>query len=318
MTVYHETAHRPYVVIPAITLLLEAIAANCAVGGSFAPGVRQLAEWANISQGIVSSNLWRLHGDGWISYDGHVIRLLRSIDRSIDQADDAIDRSIDQAPPDAIDPPIATDRSIDRSVPSTTADRDATPKTTARRSDRSIDRSLPHMVYHDLAAAAESKISAAAISLKLPCADENDRSIDRSPTDLLLVELGCESAALRAEILAHYPDLTPAQLSEQWALAQERERDGYAGNARRLLFGTLRNGGWLYGRTVDRTQPVTAADLPPPLEPDQQAMHAAYHRARGLAPPGLPHALMSELIYALLDGATDDQARDLIAAGGAA
>jgi hypothetical protein len=46
---------------------------------------------------------------------------------------------------------------------------------------------------------------------------------------------------------------------------------------------------------------------------DLRAIAAHVHHARALAPPGLAHAMLTELIAAILDGASDEQVLDLLA-----
>jgi hypothetical protein len=319
--------HYAYVVYPPIARLLAAIQEHCDVGGTIRPGVRTLAAWANYaSAGKIAPLLAQLADDGWIAYDGTygTITLLAASNGPIaevdqvaedDQADselitasdrDHSERSVitrsDHRSPGVIDRPAIT-----------LSDRVRRRQSAIQGAITASDRFGGRMEDHDLVAAAEDHDSAAATKEKLPCAADSITRGDRlgSPVALLLAELGCDDTALAHEILASHPDLTTAQLGAQWALAQEKERSGYTDNARALLFGTLRKGGWLYGRAVERT--VAASDLPPPPDDDQRAFSRAYHHAHALAPPGLAHTAMSELIYAILGGASDEQALDLLA-----
>ena len=57
--------------------MLDAITRHCRVGGSFAPGVRVLAEMSGVTLGLISGLLYELDHTGWISYDGRVIMVLR-------------------------------------------------------------------------------------------------------------------------------------------------------------------------------------------------------------------------------------------------
>jgi hypothetical protein len=351
MEVYHGsvtaavTPDRPlrlfeYVVIPPIRLVLDTILTHCEVGERIAPGIRQLGEWSGVTLGLITDCLRQLDSRGIITYDGRVIMLLRDPDTA-DETDRSADRSVCEETDES-------DRSPDRSLSLTFRDRLLKRRNGHAESDRSADRSdfsPPHPPYgnHDLAAAAAAHESLPRGGMQ--GGGEPDRSPDRSPASLFLVELGCDDSALRGEILASHPDLTPAQLSAQWALALERERAGYTDNARRLLFGTLRkSGGWLYGRaraqawpeavndstrlddlvqaddphhsrTVPhstRPDPADAAEDCAPAD-DARAFSAAYHHARALAPPGLAHAMLTELIYAILGGASDEQVLDLLA-----
>src|SRR5262245_14533257 len=115
---------RPYehISTPPITLVLQAIADHCDVGGSIAPGIRQLGEWSGVTLGLITDCLRQLDADGWITYNSRVIMLLqhpdqgdRSGDRSDgEEAHEVIDHLIDQS--ETTPAPVETsDRSGDRS-----------------------------------------------------------------------------------------------------------------------------------------------------------------------------------------------------------
>lgn len=125
----------------------------------------------------------------------------------------------------------------------------------------------------------------------------------------MLAELGGAPSVIAGALRAH-PDLTPEQVRSTWAHFERRVAAGRCEEG--AFFGAIRRG------------ELHAAPAPPPppapvndAGDDDAAFQAAYRRARSLAPPGLAHTAMADLIYALLDGASDDQALDLIAAGGA-
>ncbi len=319
---YHESVTptatpplRPYefIATPAITLILDAIAAHCDVGGSIKPGVRQLAEWAGVSQGNISPCLHTLADDGWITYDGAWIRLVRSPDQAADQATDQetdrdqwIDRPTDQGTDRPADQHVDRDQSSDRRQPiSPLIGAVRRVLTRQEQNDQGADRFEAHMVDHDLVAAAEEHESAAAALKNLPCAPRIDQLVDRShPAAQVLAELGASYAVI-GDALRTLPDLTPEQVRATWAHFSRRVAAGRCEEG--AFFGAIRRG------------ELHAAPAPPPASPpvndagdDERAFQAAYHRARALAPPGTSHAAMTELIYAILDGATDDQALDLL------
>src|SRR5436190_9163756 len=113
---------RPYQFIstPAISLLLDAIADHCQEGELIAPGVRQLAEWAGVSEGCVSRCLRTLAKDQWIDYDGRVIMLLIAPDQRIDRdSDQTVDQDSDQTVDRAVDQCVdrIVDQCVDKDVP---------------------------------------------------------------------------------------------------------------------------------------------------------------------------------------------------------
>lgn len=158
------------------------------------------------------------------------------------------------------------------------------------------------MEDHDLVAAAEDHDSAAATKEKLPCAGDSITRGDRSPAAAVLAELG-GSAPVIADALRARPDLTPEQVRATWEHFQRRIADGRCDEG--AFFGAIRRG-----------ELHAAPPAPIPVNDaaaDEQALHAAYLRVRALAPPGLSHAVTAELIYAITDGATDEQVLDLLA-----
>ena len=122
MAVYHTTEleqqqramRNPYVTprVPAIGRVLDAILEACDVGGCIMPGVRALSDAADVALGQISTILYQLAADGWISYDGRVISVLAD---PYAEGDRSADQHGDQHTDQPIDQPIDRDRSIDRS-----------------------------------------------------------------------------------------------------------------------------------------------------------------------------------------------------------
>lgn len=81
-----------YMVVPPIQRILDILLDTLFVGGCRPPLIRELAEQADVARGAVTDLLRQLATDGWISYDGRTITLLR--DGS--EVDDLIDQVIDQ------------------------------------------------------------------------------------------------------------------------------------------------------------------------------------------------------------------------------
>jgi hypothetical protein len=210
-----------------------------------------------------------------------------------------------------------------------------------------VDRISKRMEDHVLVAAAGSQDSPAALKHDLPCEAKNDQS-DRSldPVVQRLLELDPVNDGVVANILADQPNLTLQQVNDTWADFAPRIKLGYCTPGaffKALRAGEFRSapsdpqrpiaaeeytrrdpGFYRRGDDVSDLEPAEQAEqaeqargaaAPPPLASDDQeaAFNHAYQRARSLAPPGTPHAAMTTLIYALLDGATDDQALDLLA-----
>jgi hypothetical protein len=96
------------------------------------------------------------------------------------------------------------------------------------------------------------------------------------------------------------PPRSPPQLGVDW-VAYARDQSG--------LFR-------LGSDTSDLDFGSDTSRSPPPYEPqpdDDECFRQAYRRARTLAPEGISHRAMTALIQAILEGASEDQALDLLA-----
>jgi len=281
MEVYHTTATetitasegsqqvRPirfleYVVVPPIRLVLDAILAHVGVGGSMAPGIRQLGEWSGVTLGLITDCLRQLDDMGIITYDGRTIMLLRDPDAA-PETDRSADRS---AADESNDLTRESDRSPDRSLCDKSADRANTrPSSGARVIDHLIDQEIPphtppmvyiHATAADSAAAHESLPRGGMQGGGTP-----DRSPDRSPAAAALADLGANETIIAAALRA-LPDLTPQQVADTHAWhAWRRERSG--GRMGEGTFFTAITEGHIHGPPPDPARPIpveryTAAD----------------------------------------------------------
>jgi hypothetical protein len=125
-----------------------------------------------------------------------------------------------------------------------------------------------------------------------------------------MAELGADDRII-ADALTARPDYTATQVRNLWGWCQVRIRRSGGQLTEGIFFHALRSG-QLAPPPPDSASPPVVNDAD-----DDRAFNAAYRRARALAPPGTAHADMTELIYAILDGASDEQALDVLAARGA-
>jgi hypothetical protein len=251
-----------YIATPPIQLVLNVILRH-AVGASFSPGVRVLADESGVSRGMITDCLRQLATDGWILYDGRMITLLRAT------LDDAIDQVIDQSEE------IYCDRSIDRSP-------DLVENGTEAEiyCDRSPDRSrfppAPPMVFNittaDSVVVSESSTIGGSGGI-FP----NDRSPDRShPAALMLTELGLTPGPGVFERGMAARDWTPQQI-----------RDRYESDKPRI-----ENSGGTKTWGIFWTAFMAGELAPPRPDPDRPIDVAAYANQPGfslgsdLAPPG--------------------------------
>ena len=175
-----------YIATPPIQHVLDALSRHMRVGGSFAPGVRQLAEMSGVTLGMISGILYDLDRTGWIAYDGHVIMLLR------DQAD----HESTVAPFDALG-----------------------------SLDQNPDRSRADMVLTATAVSTCFESDLVAVESEIPCADENDQPPDqppdRPPAAQLMAELGANPVIIRDAYEAR-SDWTPSEVRRRWTYDQSR------------------------------------------------------------------------------------------------
>jgi hypothetical protein len=302
MPVRNTTAPRKllpfeYVATPPITHLLMAILGYCRVGGSFAPGVRQLSEMSGVTLSTISGLLYELDREGWIQYDGHVIMVLRDLNESDDESDQL---NRDQ---------LIADQLIADSLISD----DESPSSALGTGDQNPDRSDRHMVDSCLATALDSESAARS---KIPCAAKNDQRADH-PAGLVLAELGT-NATLRARALEIRPDLTPQQVRDTWAHFEQRIA---AGRCTPAAFHAAIAQGEIHPAPPDPARPLDPASyardpayqLGSQAEPDEAARRNALYRdahwrAVDLLGPGAAYQDMAIVVEALVDGATDDQA----------
>lgn len=235
-----------YVATPPIQLVFDAILDRVGAGGSFAPGIRTLADWSGVSRGQITAHLRQLAEDGWILYDGRVITLLRHPDQA-DESDRSGDRSLCDDTHDAIDHLIdhsdqgdTSDRSGDRSPTRTPA---ASPLLSTDRRvlngqiadaprDRSPDRSAPSgfdppqtppmvLMSHEQQ---QSLVAVHGIESTNGGSGGGtliDRGIDQHPAALLMAKLGANAKIIAAAFAAR-PDWTPEQVQARWDYDQER------------------------------------------------------------------------------------------------
>jgi hypothetical protein len=288
-----------YIATPPITHLIMAILDYCRVGGSFAPGVRQLAEMSGVTLGLISGLLYELDRSGWISYDGHVIMVLRGLDDS-DQviADHLIaDHLIDQ-----------DDSRVDERFDASGSD------------DQIPDRSNDDMVL--LAAAKSMKLDSESAAAKIPCTAENDHAADRHPAMLQLAEFGT-NPTLRRRAIAARPDLTPQQVRDTWAHFEQRIA---AGRCSAAAFHAAIADGQIHAAPSDPAMPLNpqsyAADpafqLGSQSAPDESAQRNALYRdahwrAVDLLGPGAAYQDMAIVVEVLVAGGSDESALTALA-----
>lgn len=230
-----------YIASPPPTEVFKVILEHCGVGGTFAPGVRQLSLWSGVSRGLITDCLRQIAEKGWILYDGRNITLLRhpdeddasdrSGDRShCDESEEVIDQVIDQATATP-----ARDRSGDRSRAASpilaAVQRVALRQNGHGPSDRSPDRSGltdsdppldPPMVHDYLTATSPVVVERVSTTGGSGGSLRDDRSIDRShPAAQIMAELGADGAIIADAFLAR-PGWTPQQVRDRWAYDQRR------------------------------------------------------------------------------------------------
>jgi len=282
-----------YVGTPPITHLLMAILGYCRIGGSFAPGVRQLSEMSGVTLGLISGLLYDLDRAGWIAYDGHVIMVLRDLD-----SDDQLNR--DQLIADQL---IADSLISDEESPSSALE----------SGDQNPDRSDRHMVDSCLVAV---ESDSTATRSKIPCGAKNDQPHDQHAADLVMAEYGV-FVTLRKQALLNRPDLTPQQVRDTYAHFKPAIDAGRCTD--RAFFKAIALGE-IYPAPPDPARPLDpqayAADPAYQLGsalPDEAARRNALYRdahwrAVDLLGPGAAFGDMRIVVEALVDGATDDQA----------
>lgn len=254
---------RPYqfIMTPALTLVLDAIAAQVPVGATFVPGVRALARWAGLkSAGHISPILYQLAADGWIAYDGAgAITLLVHPDNGGDTgggqpcvADDPpADRGHDHGADRGSDPGAergdhgadrGDDPRLDRGdhardrgdytgdrhgvSPARISDAHRVPMGSARRRGREPGRDQRTIcLVQDLHEQQQSH--AAVVHEDLPSARVREAGVDQgNPAVRALTALGA-GAAIIADALHARPDLTWHQVQATWEWhAQRRARSG--------------------------------------------------------------------------------------------
>lgn len=272
-----------YVATPPITHLLMAILGYCKVGGSFAPGVRQLSEMSGVTLGMISGLLYELDRTGWIAYDGHVIMLLR----------DQTDHAVDVAPYD---------------------DQDNEPFNASGSDDQNPDRFEGDMV---LTATAGSTDLNSEVAVAVGKGDA--RGKPQPPAAQIMAELGANPRIIR-EAYAARPDWTPALVRARWEYDQKRIAASDGRQNEGIFFTALRCGE-LAPQRPDPQRPLdTAAYAADPAyqlgsqaEPDESARRNALYRdahwrAVDLLGGGAAFGDMRIVVEALVDGATDEQA----------
>jgi hypothetical protein len=218
-----------YIATPPIQHLLDAIVRHCRVGGSFAPGVRVLAEMSGVTLSLISGLLYELDNKGWIRYDGRVIMVLRD-----PSAGDQENGSHLIAPENTID-----DQNPDR------------PFEASGSLDQNQDQFEGDMV---LTAANRFLDSESAATKNLPCAAEIDPPPDHRA--LLLAELGAGAAIIRDALRAR-PGLTPEEIRDSWAHFEARIAEGRCKAG--AFFDAIRRG-QLHSAPPDPTRPLRPED----------------------------------------------------------
>lgn len=272
---------RPYQFIgtPVTTLVLDAIVDHCQVGGCITPGVRGLAAWADVSLGVVSDCLKVLVKDGWISYDGRVIMLLRHPDRCTDQTSPQGDRRVDQ-----------NDRCIDQESADRCIDQDVFRSTLPNSDiDRRVDQFERDMVL-TTTRILESESEVAVVDSG--GMQGGDQRADRSQgAAQLMAELGANPKII-ADAYAARADWTAQQVRARWEYDQKRiaASDGKLNEG---VFFTALRGGELAPARPDPTQPIPVAAyaddpgfaLGSDTSPPGAAESIRDHAARLLPPP---------------------------------
>ncbi len=198
-----------YIASPPPAEVFKVILEHCGVGGTFAPGVRQLSLWSGVSRGLITDCLRQIAEKGWILYDGRNITLLRHPDE-----DDASDRSGDRSHCDESEEVI--DQVIDQATATPARDRsgDRSPD-----SDPPLD---PPMVHDYLTATSPVVVERVSTTGGSGGSLRDDRSIDRShPAAQIMAELGADGAIIADAFLAR-PGWTPQQVRDRWAYDQRR------------------------------------------------------------------------------------------------
>jgi len=302
---------RPYQFIgtPAISLLLDAIAAHCLVGELIAPGVRQLAEWAGVSEGCVSPCLRQLVRDGWIDYDGRTIMLLIAPDQCVDrEGDQTVDREGDQAA-DRV-----TDQCVDRALP-------AQPNAAYRVSNRDrVETGRMVSIINKQQQVAVVRDFGGMQGGDKQSAGGGSRADRLQSAAEVMAELGANWKIVK-DAFAARPDWTAQQVRDRWEYDQRRIVASY-GRLNEGVFFTALRCGELAPTRADPTQPLDPAsyagdpafklgsDVSPPDEQRQRetAYHDAHWRAVALLGPGAPFREMAIVVERLVAGDSDEQA----------
>lgn len=301
-----------WVATPPIQLILNAICDLLAVGGSAAPGVRQLAEIAGVSRGMVTDNLRQLAADGWIAYDGRYITLLRHPDEVIDQADVHPDEAIDQSDVHsaATMPALAPRRVL---VPDVALSESARPTDRSRPSD-SLPPYNPPMEYIHVTA------TAAAVTQRNSTGGSGgdalaDHAADH-PAAATMREYGA-APRIVVEALRARPSYTPDQVHALWAWCEQRRAQRPALGAG-VFFSALREGqlapaapsaavDWAAYKRKEAAALAAPADVPPPADLD-----AATEQARRLAPDATADEL-AVMAADLVEGLSEQAVREWLA-----
>lgn len=312
-----------WVATPPIQLILNAICELLVVGGSAAPGVRQLAEIAGVSRGMVSDNLRQLAIDGWIAYDGRYITLLRHPDEAHDQSDVHPDEVIDQSD-------VRSDQAIDQSdvhsaatMPALAPRRVLVPDVALSESARPTDRSRPSdspppynppMEYIHVAATAAAATQRNSIGGS-GGPSQNDQPADH-PAAAVMRQYGADGKIVNKALMAR-PDYTPDQVHALWAWQEQRRAQNpnlgpgifFTSLAAGQLAPTARSAAvdWAAYKRKEAAALAAPADEPPPTD-----LGAATEQARRLAPDATPDEL-AVMAADLVEGLSEQAVLDWLA-----
>jgi hypothetical protein len=257
-------------VVPPIGRLLEIICEDRSVGGSFRPGIRQLADWMGYrSASQIPYLLSQLACDGWISYDAQsgVIMLLRDprapqSDQAIRSTDHRSVAQIDPADSGVIDP-------IDRGLP----------RADAEYASDQLRRSNPQRMEDHVLVAAESDSESAAARYKYHAAPKPISPPDHPDSRVVLLsELGT-APKLIADALAKRPDLTLEQIRATWSHFEPRI------NAKRCTAGAF------HAAIANGQIHAAPPDPQRPLDPESYADDPAYQLGSAVDPPDRPESI---------------------------